>query len=224
MSDYAIFFDYDNKTYRLPVNPQEMEKSSTQAIEKYEVLKLGQVAIPTHMELMEYSFECELPREVRSYVETPSEFKGADFYLKLFKSWRDKLTPVRFIASNGIGDDINTLVLIEELPEIEKAGEEGDKYISFKLLEYKEFGKKMQVVIKVDKAEKKVATVEPKKPTPKVSPKSTGTHVVQKGDTLWAIAKRYYGNGSQYPKIFNANKGIIKNPNLIYPGQKLVIP
>ena len=47
-------------------------------------------------------------------------------------------------------------------------------------------------------------------------------YVVQKGDTLWAIAKRYYGNGNQYPKIVQANN--IKNPDLIYPGQKLLIP
>ena len=47
-------------------------------------------------------------------------------------------------------------------------------------------------------------------------------HVVQKGDTLWAIAKKYYGNGNQYSKIVQANN--IKNPDLIYPGQKLLIP
>ena len=49
-------------------------------------------------------------------------------------------------------------------------------------------------------------------------------YTVKSGDTLWAIAKTYYGNGAQYPKIYNANTNIIKNPNLIYPGQKLVIP
>lgn len=224
MSSYAIFFDYDNKTYRLPVNPEEIEETSTQAIERYEVLKLGEVAIPTHMELAEYSFECEFPSESMGYVETPSEFKNADFYIALFKKWRDKLVPVRFIASNNIGDDINTLVLIEEITIIEKAGEEGDKYVSFELLEYKKFGKKSEVVIKVDKNKNKVAKVVPKKPTPKVNPKTKGTHIVRKGDTLWAISKRYYGKGSQYPKIFNANRNIIKNANLIYPNQKLVIP
>jgi nucleoid-associated protein YgaU len=49
-------------------------------------------------------------------------------------------------------------------------------------------------------------------------------YTVKKGDTLWAIAKKYYGNGAQYKKIYNANKNIIKNPDLIYPKQKLVIP
>lgn len=47
-------------------------------------------------------------------------------------------------------------------------------------------------------------------------------YTVVRGDTLWAIAKRYYGNGSQYPKIAKANN--IKNPDIIHVGQKLLIP
>lgn len=49
-------------------------------------------------------------------------------------------------------------------------------------------------------------------------------YTVKKGDCLWNIAKKYYGNGAQYKKIYNANKDKIKNPNLIYPGQKFLIP
>jgi len=216
---YAVFFDKDNVTYRLPVNPEEIETSSAQAIEKYEILKLGQIAIPTHMELKQYSFEAEFPHRPLHYVETSGDYRGPDFYLRLFEQWRQEKAPVRFIASNGIGDDINTLVLIEELTVIERAGEEGDKYVSFKLLEYREYGKKSVVVVQSNKA-----TVKKESTAPKVNPKSNGVHVVQPGDTLWAIAKKYYGNGAQYTKIYNANKSIIKNPNLIYPGQKLVIP
>ena len=50
------------------------------------------------------------------------------------------------------------------------------------------------------------------------------TYTVQKGDTLWKIAKQFYGNGSQYSKIVSANSDKIKNPNLIYPGQVFSIP
>jgi len=53
---------------------------------------------------------------------------------------------------------------------------------------------------------------------------ATDIHTVQKGDTLWAIAKKYYGNGAQYLKIYEANKDKISNPNLIYVGQVLTIP
>ena len=49
-------------------------------------------------------------------------------------------------------------------------------------------------------------------------------HVVVAGDTLGAIAKKYYGKASLYTKIFEANKDILKNPDLIKVGQKLRIP
>ena len=220
---YAVFFDKDNATYRLPVNPEQIETTSVQANQKYEILKHGQIAIPTHTELKEYSFECELPYSPLHYVETSGDFRDADFYLRLFEQWRQEKAPVRFIASNGIGDDINTLVLIEELTVTERAGEEGDKYVSIQLLEYRDFGKK-SVVVTPTPTGGATAVAKKEEPAPTVNPKSTGTHVVQSGDTLWAIAKKYYGDGSQYTKIFNANKDKIKNPNLIYPGQQLVIP
>ena len=44
------------------------------------------------------------------------------------------------------------------------------------------------------------------------------------GDTLWALAAKYYGSGAQYTKIYNANTDKISNPNLIYVGQVLTIP
>lgn len=68
-----------------------------------------------------------------------------------------------------------------------------------------------------------------KKPVKKVtsSPsKSTAqrTYTVKKGDCLWNIAKKFYGKGSAYTKIYDANTNKIANPNLIYPGQVFVIP
>lgn len=49
-------------------------------------------------------------------------------------------------------------------------------------------------------------------------------YVIERGDTLSAIAKKYYGNAMDYPKIFEANREVIKNPDLIFPGQKIRIP
>src|SRR5687767_11095 len=50
------------------------------------------------------------------------------------------------------------------------------------------------------------------------------TYVVVKGDTLSKIAQRAYGDGNKWRKIFEANKELIKDPDLIYPGQSLRIP
>lgn len=47
---------------------------------------------------------------------------------------------------------------------------------------------------------------------------------IQKGDSLWKIAKNFYGDGNDYPKIFEANKEVIKDPDLIFPGQMIRIP
>lgn len=47
---------------------------------------------------------------------------------------------------------------------------------------------------------------------------------IQSGDSLSAIAKKYYGKASDYPRIFEANREVIKDPDRIYPGQKIRIP
>lgn len=49
-------------------------------------------------------------------------------------------------------------------------------------------------------------------------------HTVVSGDSLSKIAKHYYGDAMKYPVIFEANKPMLKSPDLIYPGQVLRIP
>ena len=60
----------------------------------------------------------------------------------------------------------------------------------------------------------------------KAPPQTTAVeyYEIQKGDTLSAIAKRFLGNAMDYEKIFEANREVIKDPDLIYPGQKIRIP
>jgi len=47
---------------------------------------------------------------------------------------------------------------------------------------------------------------------------------IKKGDTLWAISSKFLGNGARYTEIVDANLEVIKNADLIYPGQKIRIP
>jgi len=54
--------------------------------------------------------------------------------------------------------------------------------------------------------------------------KTTRFHIVRKEETLSAIARQYYGTPNQWQKILNANKGVIKDPNRLRPGTKLIIP
>jgi nucleoid-associated protein YgaU len=56
-----------------------------------------------------------------------------------------------------------------------------------------------------------------------VVPKITTT-TVSRGDSLWRLSQASYGAGMRYAVIYKANRGQIRNPNLIYPGQIFVLP
>jgi LysM repeat protein len=74
-------------------------------------------------------------------------------------------------------------------------------------------------------AEEQVVAEEQAQQAPAPAPAATPapqTYTVQRGDTLSAIAKRFYGHASEYRRIAAANN--IANPDLIHPGQQLVIP
>ncbi|MFZ1814816.1 MAG: peptidoglycan-binding protein LysM [Rhizobiaceae bacterium] len=75
-------------------------------------------------------------------------------------------------------------------------------------------------VSKVEASEVKVAAAGSSAPSDPVF------YTVKKGDNLWKIAERQYGKGkgSKYNVIFEANKPMLKDPDLIYPGQVLRIP
>ena len=67
--------------------------------------------------------------------------------------------------------------------------------------------------------EVKVDGMQAPEPAPEVE-----YYTIVSGDTLSKIAKQYYGNAMDYPKLFEANREVIKDPDLIYPGQKIRIP
>lgn len=217
---YSVYFKYGGKKYKLPVNPEEIKRSRQLNIENYQVLGTGQVSVPSYYNLEEFSFEAEFPSQDYHYMNSGAR-ADADYYEKMFRKAQKNMKPVRFIASNDITDDISVMVLVKSVEAVEKAGEEGDKYLSIKLQEYKAPGKRYVAVQTVTATVKQEDTAVAAETNPAVT--ENKTHTVQSGDTLWGIAKKYYGNGSQYTKIVSANPDI-KNPNLIYPGQVFSIP
>jgi nucleoid-associated protein YgaU len=60
--------------------------------------------------------------------------------------------------------------------------------------------------------------------TPGAGQHAKDVYVIRRGDTLWAIAKRYLGSGLRYTAIFQDNRGKIANPDLIHPQQEVSIP
>ena len=88
----------------------------------------------------------------------------------------------------------------------------------------------MQKIDQVVKADNIINAIEVKKapePEPAPAPEPVAeerVYEVVAGDTLGAIAQKYYGRASEYMKIFEANRDILDNPDLIKVGQKLKIP
>lgn len=93
----------------------------------------------------------------------------------------------------------------------ERSGELGDLYYTIKLYEWKDISPK-RIVLPVKK-EEPAKTQEPARAG---KPEQTSkTYTVKPGDCLWNIAKKFYGKGSDYTKIYNANKGKIgSNPKI----------
>jgi nucleoid-associated protein YgaU len=59
---------------------------------------------------------------------------------------------------------------------------------------------------------------------PPPPPPPPRVHIVQPGDTLRGLAARFLGDARRWPEIFQANRDVISDPNLIRPGMRLVIP
>lgn len=226
--NYGFFFDYNNETIRLPVNPEKFSIGIEQEGTKKTVVGLGAINIIGDVKLQEIEFEAEFPCQQQSYVTTKNQFKGPYFYLEKFKKYMTEKNPVRFVLTRNYEEakdlkNVSMLVTISSMDIDEEALEEGDLKITFNLLEYRPYtSKTVNVVIK-----KKIHVIKENNPPRPVSTPvaiQTRTYTVKKGDCLWNISKKYYGNGNQYMKIYNANKDKIKKPSLIYPNQVLVIP
>ncbi|HEY0741846.1 MAG TPA: LysM peptidoglycan-binding domain-containing protein [Chryseosolibacter sp.] len=77
-------------------------------------------------------------------------------------------------------------------------------------------------------AEQKAANTPRQQPAPQSSAASgqrqQREYVIKPGDSLSKIAKQVYGNAAEWQKIYQANRNTIKDPDLIHPGQKIILP
>ena len=161
-----------------------------------------------------------------------------EYYLNILERLVAGRKPTQFIMTRTTPNgrllfDTNIKVSVEDYSIAESATNGLDLSVEVKLKQYRDYSTK---TIKVETEAKKTtaAVTQQTQQTKKTAtvttdraattaPKAT-TYTVKKGDTLWGISKKYLGNGAKYNLIFNANKGKIKNPNLIYVGQVLTIP
>lgn len=203
------------KEMLFPIMPSSFNLEGSSTIHTSTVVKLGEVSVYGGNNLRRISIDSFFPSRKYHFVKTPSLQEPYD-YVNQIRDWMNKGQDVRFIITET---DINMLCFIESF-EYGEQDASRDVYFSISLVECK--------IPKLIYENSNPTTNTPRPETPQDSQTSQQkTHQVKKGDCLWSIAQRYYGDGSLYPKIKEANKSkypsLAKN-NTIYTNMVLIIP
>ena len=228
MTQYDFYF---GKT-RLPVTPGKLDISIKDKNETVVLASEGEVSIPKKPGLTTYEFKFLLPTNPYPFARymNGNGFENPETYLTKLEKYKKKKKhfefSVSFRNSEGVKPVLSQVVEILDYKIVHDAEDNNDVTVQIKLRQYRSY--KTQVV-KVKKAKKtgKATAKKPKtnnRPSGVNQPKTNTTYTVVANDTLYGIAKKYYGDGERYVDIFNANKDKVRNPSLIYPGQVLVIP
>ena len=222
-------YDFYLNKCLLPVAPPKLTVKINNANKTVTLINEGQINLLKKAELTDLEFECRIPQEPYPFAVYKSGFKGDDYFLDYFETLKMNQKPFQFIVcrTKPTGKrlfDTNIKVSMEDYKITEDAKEGFDLMVDIKLKQWRDYGTKT-VNISFDMSRPK-ASVEPQRETgASPAPTEAQTYTVVKGDCLWNIAKKFYGNGSKYSVIYNANRSVIGgNPNLIYPGQVLTIP
>jgi len=222
-------YDFYLDAMLLPVTPSKLTISIDNKNKTMVLINDGEINILKKPGLTDISFTALLPQTKYPFAVYKNGFHKADVFLDKLEQLKTSQKPFQFIVSRTFPNgkllfDTNIKVSLEDYKILEDSKNGFDVNVEIKLKQYRDYGTKtVNVTIKQSKPVATVQNTRPAEssPAPKVTAKS---YTVAKGDTLWAIAKKYYGDGSKYTKIFEANKGILTNPNVIYPGQVLALP
>ena len=218
-----IWFKTKDKAIRLPVIPSEFERVIGADYETNNIIGLGDVATFSGNGLAQISFSSFFPNHEYSFNAYSNVPKPYDM-VSHFKDWKNKGVVVRVILT---GTDINQEMYITNFSYGEKDGT-GDVYYSMDLLEYRPIS-----IPVINETSSNNNTQNASRPTNNNTNNQNNTsstqktHKVKKGDCLWDIAQKYYGRGSLYPKIKEANKSKYKSlakNNIIYVNWELIIP
>lgn len=223
-------YDVYLKKYLLPVTPEKIQIKINGGNKTVTLIDDGEINILKKAKLTEIEFECEIPQVKQPYAVYKSGFRGASYFLDAFKRLKTSKKPFQFIVCRRTPSgkqlvNTNMKVSLEDYTVVEEAKNGLDFKVKVKLKQWKSYGTKV-VNVQITPQSQPEATVEPPRETVNSpAPASPQTYTVVKGDCLWNIAKKFYGNGAKYTAIYDANKGVIGgNPNLIRPGQVLTIP
>jgi len=216
LMQFTLLNPADNTYLRFPVAPQELTATIGPKVLYFSPINLGDVEVPKGRQPVRFTMQGVLPGLKRylpgSIIQDPQTIVAQ------LQRWSDKAynKPIRFIVTNT---PWNLLVFISNL-EVTHRGGHGDIWYTLQLTEWRPLV--VQEVAGTATVQGTVSTTGGQKRADTRAIPSTYT--VKQGDSLWKIAQRFYGSGSQWRKIYEANKDKIKNPDLIYPGWVLKIP
>lgn len=194
----------------LPVTPPAYSWRCAGLVETVRLDQLGEINLPGGRRMGDCTLnDILLPARLYPFC-VPGASADPAGYLRTLEGWCLSGTRLRWIVS---GTSVNVPVLIESVTGGEEDGT-NDLHVSITLKEWRR-----PEVPAVPSASGTACAAR----DAQTGACAARTYVVEKGDCLWAIAQRYYGDGSQYKRLAAANPEI-KNPNLIYPGQVLSVP
>lgn len=204
-----IWLQKGSAKFQLPVLPPEYMVSEEQRNTTVSVITLGDINLIGKSGLRELPLSSFFPAQDYNFSNNSSR-KEPIAYVEMIRDWKTSGEPIRVIVT-GV---LNMECTIESFTWGERDATR-DIYYDLYLKEYK----KPKTIVVTPQATPTQSSSRTTKPA-----SSGKTYTVKSGDSLWKIAKQMYGNGSQYTKIYEANKDKIKNPNLIYAGQTFIIP
>lgn len=193
--------------FRLPITPSSFDIERGNKIETVNITELGDLNIVGTSTLATISISSFFPSKDYSFkLPDTISINNTYDYIRQLERFKTEKTILRFVVTDTNITDLE--VILESYKYSEKDGTR-DIFYDIVLREHRRVNS-----IIGDSTSERPNTNSPKP--------NNVEYVVKKDDTLWAIAKKYYGNGTLYPKIVKENN--IKNPNIIFPGQKLIIP
>lgn len=211
----------------LPVAPDKLTLKIANKNKTADLINNAEINILKNPGLTEIEFKALLPNVKYPFAIYKNGFQNALYFLKILENLKVNKLAFQFIVSRQMPNrkvifDTNMKVSLEEYKITEDSQEGFDLYVDIKLKQYKEYTTKVltsnQNINYINT--RTITTMQ----TDKISNTGGQNYIVKEGDNLWNIAKKFYGDASQYMTIYNANKDKISNPNLIFPGQVLWIP
>ena len=217
-----IYLGTDDNKIRFPVVPPSIGVNRSNNIDVESVIKLGEVPIFNGTSLKTIELTSFFPNQEYSFCDYTGFMKPYEFSEKIQK-WMYEGKPLRVIVTDS---PTNMQCLIQQFDTVEQDGTR-DLYFTLNLLEYRPIEVPNLSSNNTSSNSNNTQNTSRPSETNNNSNNQQKTHKVVKGDTLYDIAKKYYGNGNLYTKIKEANKSkypsLAKN-NIIQVKWELIIP